>query len=63
MYPRQWGKGPKASLKKAMIKSGLLNKFGKKNDNTPLEWKEGITSNLPGINKERLDELADLQHV
>merc|ERR1712178_146499 len=60
LYPRQWGKGPKASLKKAMIKSGLLNKFGKKNENTPGEWRDGITQNLKGINKERLDELSDV---
>ena len=60
LYPRQWGKGPKASLKKAMIKSGLLNKFGKKNENTPAEWRDGITQNLKGINKERLDELSDV---
>merc|ERR1711981_20282 len=59
-YPRQWGKGPKASLKKAMIKSGLLSKFGKKNEKTPAEWQDGITTNLPGINKERLDELAEV---
>merc|ERR1712127_867422 len=58
LYPRQWGKGPKASLKKAMIKSGLLNKFGKKNDSTPAEWRDGITQNLKGINKNRLDELS-----
>merc|ERR1712127_233936 len=50
--------GPKASLKKAMIKSGLLNKFGKKNDSTPAEWRDGITQNLKGINKNRLDELS-----
>jgi len=60
LYPRQWGKGPKASLKKAMIKSGLLNKFGKKNENTPAEWRDGITQNLKGINKERLDELSEV---
>merc|ERR1711972_510533 len=44
----------------AMIKSGLLNKFGKKNENTPAEWRDGITQNLKGINKERLDELSDV---
>merc|ERR1711957_452218 len=60
LYPRQWGKGPKASLKKAMIKSGLLNKFGKKNDSTPAEWRDGITQNLKGINKNRLDELSEV---
>lgn len=57
-YPRQWGKGPKASLKKAMVKAGLLDKHGKTTSTTPAEWKEGITKNLTGINKDRLDDLA-----
>ncbi|XP_049963581.1 H/ACA ribonucleoprotein complex subunit 4 isoform X1 [Schistocerca serialis cubense] len=37
-YPRKWGLGPKASLKKNMIKQGLLDKYGKPNDKTPGEW-------------------------
>jgi len=60
VYARQWGKGPKAALKKAMIKAGMLSKFGKPIANTPAEWKDGITTNLKGINMERLDELADV---
>ncbi|NEU36382.1 hypothetical protein GN156_37690, partial [bacterium LRH843] len=28
-YPRKWGLGAKASLKKRMIKEGLLDKHGK----------------------------------
>merc|ERR1711913_133996 len=38
-YPRKWGLGPKASIKKDMIKNGLLDKFGKPNENTPKDWK------------------------
>merc|ERR1711994_565276 len=38
-YPRKWGLGPKASIKKDMIKSGKLDKFGKPNENTPKDWK------------------------
>merc|ERR550519_1192086 len=38
-YPRKWGLGPKASIKKEMIKSGLLDKHGKANENTPKDWK------------------------
>merc|ERR550519_677230 len=38
-YPRKWGLGPKASIKKEMIKGGLLDKHGKANENTPKDWK------------------------
>lgn len=37
-YPRKWGLGPKASLKKEMIKKGLLTKHGKPNESTPQDW-------------------------
>lgn len=37
-YPRKWGLGPKALLKKQMIKEGLLDKYGKPNDKTPPNW-------------------------
>merc|ERR1711879_467233 len=38
-YPRKWGLGPKASIKKDMIKKGMLDKYGKPNENTPANWK------------------------
>nr|CAD7256217.1 unnamed protein product [Timema shepardi] len=37
-YPRKWGLGPKASMKKTMIKEGLLDKYGKPNEKTPKDW-------------------------
>ncbi|KAJ7942786.1 H/ACA ribonucleoprotein complex subunit 4 [Quillaja saponaria] len=37
-YPRKWGLGPKASMKKKLIVEGKLNKHGKPNENTPQEW-------------------------
>jgi len=37
-YPRKWGLGPKASVKKSMVKQGLLDKYGKPNDQTPKDW-------------------------
>merc|ERR1712150_225287 len=40
-YPRRWGLGKKASLKKAMIKQGLLTKYGKPNENTPKDYIDG----------------------
>ncbi|CAL1280087.1 unnamed protein product [Larinioides sclopetarius] len=38
-YPRKWGMGPTASLKKKMIKEGLLDKYGNPNEKTPVNWK------------------------
>ncbi|KAH7277600.1 hypothetical protein KP509_39G058700 [Ceratopteris richardii] len=37
-YPRKWGLGPRASLKKKLIAEGLLDKHGKPNEKTPKEW-------------------------
>mmetsp|Transcript_4272 Transcript_4272/g.5251 ORF Transcript_4272/g.5251 Transcript_4272/m.5251 type:complete len:504 (-) Transcript_4272:747-2258(-) len=39
-YPRRWGLGPVATKKKAMIKDGLLDKYGRPNDKTPTGWKD-----------------------
>merc|ERR1711874_733225 len=40
-YPRKWGLGPKATMKKKMVKEGLLDKNGKPNEATPSEWLSG----------------------
>jgi H/ACA ribonucleoprotein complex subunit 4 len=37
-YPRKWGLGPKALEKKGLIQKGLLDKFGKPNEQTPETW-------------------------
>ncbi|XP_064615075.1 H/ACA ribonucleoprotein complex subunit DKC1-like [Liolophura sinensis] len=37
-YPRKWGLGPKASIKKKMIAEGKLDKYGKPNEKTPKDW-------------------------
>lgn len=39
-YPRKWGLGPKALMKKKLIAAGKLEKYGKPNDKTPKEWLE-----------------------
>lgn len=39
-YPRKWGLGPKATIKKDMIKKGVLDKYGKPNENTPSNWRD-----------------------
>ncbi|XP_049848591.1 uncharacterized protein LOC126315380 [Schistocerca gregaria] len=38
VYPRSWGLGPYAQLKKKMIADGKLDKYGKPNENTPKDW-------------------------
>jgi len=50
-YPRKWGLGPTASLKKTMIKQGLLDKHGRPNENTPASYLDG-KKNVPEIKKE-----------
>ncbi|KAL0404946.1 UNVERIFIED_CONTAM: H/ACA ribonucleoprotein complex subunit [Sesamum radiatum] len=40
-YPRKWGLGPRASMKK-LIAEGKLDKHGKPNENTPAEWSRNV---------------------
>ncbi|GMY14559.1 H/ACA ribonucleoprotein complex subunit 4 [Fagus crenata] len=42
IYPRKWGLGPRASMKKKLIAEGKLDKHGKPNDNTPSEWARNL---------------------
>jgi len=37
-YPRRWGLGPIATKKKALVKEGKLDKYGRKNENTPVDY-------------------------
>ncbi|CAO2815332.1 unnamed protein product [Amaranthus hypochondriacus] len=41
-YPRKWGLGPRASMKKKLIASGMLDKHGKPNEKTPAEWMRNV---------------------
>ncbi|THU69465.1 hypothetical protein C4D60_Mb08t14700 [Musa balbisiana] len=41
-YPRKWGLGPRALMKKKMIAQGLLDKHGKPNEKTPAEWLRNV---------------------
>lgn len=41
-YPRKWGLGPRASMKKKLIAEGKLSKHGKPNENTPKEWSRNV---------------------
>lgn len=70
LYPRKWGLGPKASLKKSMIKKGLLDKHGRPNESTPSDWKESApvvksepeptpdTAEAPKSKKRGLDDVS-----
>ncbi|KAK6935876.1 tRNA pseudouridylate synthase B, C-terminal [Dillenia turbinata] len=41
-YPRKWGLGPRASMKKKLIAEGKLDKHGKPNESTPQEWLRNV---------------------
>ncbi|XP_073277893.1 H/ACA ribonucleoprotein complex subunit 4-like [Primulina huaijiensis] len=41
-YPRKWGLGPRASMKKKLVAEGKLDKHGKPNENTPAEWMRNV---------------------
>ncbi|KAL6509078.1 centromere/microtubule-binding protein cbf5 [Orobanche gracilis] len=41
-YPRKWGLGPRASMKKKLIAEAKLDKHGRPNENTPAEWLRGV---------------------
>ncbi|XP_057509249.1 H/ACA ribonucleoprotein complex subunit 4-like [Actinidia eriantha] len=41
-YPRKWGLGPRASMKKKLISEGKLDKNGKPNCSTPAEWMRNV---------------------
>lgn len=41
-YPRKWGLGPRASMKKKLIAEGKLDKHGKPTESTPAEWMRNV---------------------
>lgn len=41
LYPRRWGLGPTALEKKKLKADGKLDKFGRTNEATPAQWKDG----------------------
>ncbi|ERN06404.1 hypothetical protein AMTRI_Chr06g191200 [Amborella trichopoda] len=47
-YPRKWGLGPKASMKKKMVAEGFLDKHGKPNEKTPAEWLRNVALPVGG---------------
>jgi len=53
-YPRQWGLGPHAKVRKQLIADGKLDKYGRPNKSTPAEYKEEAV--VPVTNGEEADE-------
>ncbi|PSS14260.1 H/ACA ribonucleoprotein complex subunit like [Actinidia chinensis var. chinensis] len=47
-YPRKWGLGPRASMKKKLISEGKLDKHGKPNGSTPTEWMRNVVLSAGG---------------
>ncbi|KAM1833375.1 hypothetical protein ACFX13_023206 [Malus domestica] len=47
-YPRKWGLGPRASMKKKLIAEGKLDKHGKPTENTPQEWMRNVVLSAGG---------------
>ncbi|XP_068305662.1 H/ACA ribonucleoprotein complex subunit 4-like [Pyrus communis] len=47
-YPRKWGLGPRASMKKKLIAEGKLDKHGKPTENTPQEWMRNVVLPIGG---------------
>lgn len=56
-YPRKWGLGPVAQRKKAMVTKGLLDKYGRKNDSTPVDWRMSYLGYLRGQSEELLKKI------
>merc|ERR1712210_87369 len=69
LYPKKWGLGPKATIKKDVIKAGQLDKYGKPNENTPKNWTsshvdfnlktEPVTPKVEGERKRKASEEGD----
>ena len=61
-YPRRWGLGPRAVLKKQLVKEGKLDKYGRPNENTPKDWTEApdLSSSSTKDEKKRTAEEAGI---
>jgi len=54
-YPRKWGLGPRAVLKKQMIADGKLDKYGRPNDKTPTDFAKAESSDTPKKEKRKAE--------
>lgn len=64
-YPRRWGLGPKAQEKKKLIKEEKLDKFGRPNETTPMEWKKDYAdfSNGQNVNAKGKSMITEIKSV
>lgn len=53
-YPRRWGLGPQAVKKKALIKEGKLDKYGRPNESTPKD--HSAVSAVVAVKSDVMDE-------
>jgi H/ACA ribonucleoprotein complex subunit 4 len=54
-YPRRWGLGPVAQKKKALIKEGKLDKYGRKNDQTPADYLQTTAPSAAATTNSKMD--------
>eukprot|EP01097_Dermamoeba_algensis_P004561 TRINITY_DN295_c0_g1_i2.p1 TRINITY_DN295_c0_g1~~TRINITY_DN295_c0_g1_i2.p1 ORF type:complete len:457 (-),score=88.91 TRINITY_DN295_c0_g1_i2:289-1659(-) len=59
-YPRRWGLGPQALVKKQLIKEGKLDQYGRPNENTPKDWSKGYVylTNGEGAETQKVEQKA-----
>jgi len=58
-YPRRWGLGPRALLKKQLVKEGKLDQYGRPNANTPKEWTDTPEGTIGSVEKEKKKRTAE----
>ncbi|CAN0907916.1 H/ACA ribonucleoprotein complex subunit 4 [Linum grandiflorum] len=62
-YPRKWGLGPRASMKKKLISEGKLDKHGKPNEKTPQEWARNLVLPTGGDSMVAAAAVAEIKPV
>ena len=58
-YPRKWGLGPVAQRKKALIKEGKLDKYGRANDATPADYLKVTNTSTDSAKKPKIEEVEE----
>lgn len=60
VYPRRWGLGPKALIKKKLISEGRLEKYGEYNERTPQQWQSLFSEyKIPSLKVDNSMEVSD----
>lgn len=63
-YPRRWGLGPVAQRKKALVKEGKLDKYGRANEKTPSDYLSltGAATNGTSATPSKISEVEGESH-